>query len=122
AGEIILAGEQIERAYFSIDFGDPAAQIAIHPVKIKVALEHARPTLLVSPQRLAARGIGALWRNEPGDQRGADFAAMHVGTVEPGGVVPRRLEVGGLEPNQRAEFGGVVDREIEHDATADRAA
>src|ERR1700754_1035917 len=95
AGEIILAGEQIERAYFSIDLCDTAAQIADHPVEIKVALEHARPALLVGPQRLPARSLRALRRDQPRDQRGADFAAMHVGPVEPGGVIPRRLEVGG---------------------------
>ena len=28
---------------------DPSAQIAVDPVKIEVALEHARPALLVGP-------------------------------------------------------------------------
>ena len=49
AGEIILAGEQKERAYFSIDPLDPATQVAVDPIEIKVPLEHARPALLAGP-------------------------------------------------------------------------
>ena len=49
AGEIILAREQVERTYFSIDFLDPAAQIAIDPIKIQIALEDAGPALFVGP-------------------------------------------------------------------------
>ena len=46
AGEIILAGEQIERTYFSIDLPDPAAQIAVDAVEIEIALEDAGPPCL----------------------------------------------------------------------------
>ena len=46
---------------------------------------------------------------------------MDVRAVQPGRVVPRRLEIGGLESDQRAKFGGMIDREIENDAAADRA-
>src|SRR6266436_5652748 len=45
---------------------------------------------------------------------------MDIGAVQPGGVVPGGLKIGGFEPDQRAEFGGMVDREIEHDTAADR--
>src|SRR4029078_9686078 len=49
AGEIILAGEQKQRAYFSIEPLDLPPEIAVDPVKIEVSLEHARPALLVGP-------------------------------------------------------------------------
>src|SRR5437899_299833 len=55
-------------------------------------------------------------------RRGAHLAAVDVGTVQPCRVVPGLLELGGLEPDQRAEFRRMVDREVEHDAAADRAA
>src|SRR3954452_20992271 len=73
AGEIILAGEQKQRAYFSIDLLDPAAQIAIDPIEIEVAFENARTALLVSPQRLGPRTGRALRRDQARYQRGADF-------------------------------------------------
>src|SRR5882672_6543752 len=122
AGEIILAGEQKQRTYFSINPPDPATQVAVDPVEIEVALEDAGTALFVGPQRLHPRRGRALRRNQAGDQRGADFAAMDVGAVEPRGVVPWRLEIGGLEPDQRTEFRGMIDREVEDDAAADRAA
>ena len=56
------------------------------------------------------------------DQGGADFAAMHVRSMQPRSVVPGLLKVGGLERDQGAELPGVLDREVEHDAPADRAA
>ena len=65
---------------------------------------------------------GALRRDQARDQGGADLAAMNVRPVQPRRVVPGLLEVGGLEGDQGAEFGGVRDREVEHDAPADRAA
>ena len=42
--------------------------------------------------------------------------------MQPIGVVPGRLKRRGFQPDQRAELGGVMNREIEHDAAADRAA
>src|SRR5258708_15224394 len=46
---------------------------------------------------------------------------MDIGTVEPCGVIPRRLKISRFETDQRAESGGMIDREIEHDAATDRA-
>ena len=76
----------------------------------------------VHPQRLVPADGRALRRDQAGDQRGADLAAMDVGPVQPGGVVPGLLEVGGLERDQGTELRGMGDREVEHDAPADRAA
>jgi hypothetical protein len=45
-GEIILAGERIQWAYFSIDFLDPAAQNRVDAVEIEVALEDPVPPCL----------------------------------------------------------------------------
>ena len=94
-GKILLAREQIESAYFSIDPLDPSAQIAIDAVKIEIALEDAGAALLVGPQCFHACTFRALRRDQAGHQRGADFAAMDVGAVQPAGVVPRRLKLGG---------------------------
>src|ERR1700730_4934660 len=120
AGEIILAGQQEQRAPAGVDRGNPPAQIAVNPVEIQIALEDAGPTLLVAPQRFPPRGVRALRRDQARDQRRADFAAVNIGTVQPGGVVPWRLKVGGFEPDQRLESGGMVDSKIENDAAADR--
>src|SRR5262245_24964793 len=75
-GEIILAREQEERAYFSIDLPDLSPEIAVDPVEIEVSLEHPRPALLVRPQRLGPGTGWALRRHQAGHQRGADFPAM----------------------------------------------
>src|ERR1700738_4850973 len=42
AGKIIFAGKQIKRTDTGIDLVDPAAQVAIDPVEIQIALEDAR--------------------------------------------------------------------------------
>src|ERR1700730_79780 len=47
---------------------------------------------------------------------------MHVRAVPSGGIAPRRLQSGPAQPDQRAEFASMIDRKIEHDAAADRAA
>ena len=47
---------------------------------------------------------------------------MHVGTVQPGRVVPGLLEVRGFQRDQRPELGGMLYGEVEHNAAADRAA
>ena len=86
-----------------IDGADLRPQIAVDAIEVEVALEHAGAALLVHPQRLVPRHVGALRRHQTRDQRRADFAAVHVGTIEPGGVVPGLLEVGRLQPDQRAE-------------------
>src|SRR5882724_2051039 len=54
AGKIIFTGEQIKRTHTGIDVLDPAAQIAIDPVEIQIALEDARPALHIGPQGFAA--------------------------------------------------------------------
>ena len=83
AGEIIFAGEQKQRQTLVSIVLDPAAQIAVDPIEIKIALEDAGSALLVAPQRLGPRRLRALRRDQTRHQRGADFAAMNVGTVEP---------------------------------------
>src|SRR5260370_5825331 len=113
AGEIILAGEQKQRTYFSIDLLDPAAQVAVDSIEIEVAFKYAGTALLVGPQRLGPRTGRALRRDQAGYQRGADFASMDIGAIEPCGVVPWRLEIGGLEPDQRTEFRGMIARQVE---------
>src|SRR5262245_61710365 len=121
AGEVVFAGQQIERAGTGVDGTDLGAKVAVDAVEIEIALEHAGAALPIHPQRLVAGDVWALRRDQARDQRGADLPAVHVGPVEPGGVVPWRLEVGGLEPDQGAEHRCVFDREIEHDPSTDRA-
>src|SRR5580692_5205581 len=53
AGEIVLAGQQIERTGAGVDPLNAAAQVAIDPVEVKIALEHARSALHVAPQGFA---------------------------------------------------------------------
>ena len=88
---------------------DLLAQVAVDAIEIEIALEHAGAALHVHPQRLVAADRRAVRRDQAGDQRGADLAAMHVGPVQPRRVVPGLLEVGGLERDQGAELGGVRD-------------
>src|SRR6201999_4351104 len=49
AGEIIFAGEQIERTDLGVDLLDPSAQVAVDAVEIQIALEDAPTALLVAP-------------------------------------------------------------------------
>ena len=64
AGEVILAGQEIERADGRIDFLDAPAQIAIDPVEIQIAFKYPGPALHVVPERLPARGFRPLRRNQ----------------------------------------------------------
>src|SRR5579871_3412430 len=48
-GKIVLPGKQIERTSGGVDPLEAAAQLAIHPVEVQIALEDARPALLVAP-------------------------------------------------------------------------
>src|ERR1700689_4628377 len=121
AGKIVFPGKQIKRTGGRVDPFDAAAQVAIDPIEVKIALEHAWPALLVAPQCLPACDFRALRGDQAGHQRRPDFATMDVGPVEPGGVIPRRLKIGGLEPDQSAEFAHVSDREIENYTPADGA-
>src|SRR5581483_8069045 len=91
-------------------------------VEVQIALEDAGAALHVHPERLPARDIRTLRREQARDQPGADLAAVHVGAMEPVEVVPRRLKIRGFETDERAEFAGVRDRQVQHDAPADRAA
>src|SRR5713226_2672526 len=84
AREIVLAGEQIERADARIDDAHPAAEIAIDAVEVQVTLEHAGTTLHVHPECLPARDLGALRREQSRDQPRADLAAIDIGAMEPG--------------------------------------
>src|SRR5579872_3035271 len=122
AGKIVLPGKQIERTSGGVDPFEAAAQVAIHPVEVQIALEDARPALLVAPQGLCPRALRTLRRDQAGDQRRAHFPAMDVGPIEPARIVPGRLIVSRLEPDQGAEFAGVLDRKIENNSAADRAA
>src|SRR6202040_1756801 len=108
------AREQIERAKARVDGAHAPAEIAVDAVEMQVALEHAGTALHVHPERLPACDLRALRREEPRDQTGADLAAMDVGPMEPSRVVPRRLEIRGLETDERAELSGMSDRQVEH--------
>ena len=122
AGEVVLAGQQIERADAGIDRLHLLAQVTVDAIEIEIAFEDAGPALHVHPQRLVAADRRALRCDQAGDQRRAHLAAMDVRTMQPRRVVPGLLEVGGLQGHQRTELGGMGDREIEHDAATDRAA
>src|SRR5262249_5936760 len=52
AGEVVLAGEQIQRAASGVDSAQLAAQISIDPIEVQIALEPAGPTLHVLPKGL----------------------------------------------------------------------
>ena len=81
AGEITLAGEKIEWAYFSIDRADLATQITVDAIEIEIAFENPRSAPFVGPQRFMRASLRALRRDQAGHQRGADFAAMDVGAI-----------------------------------------
>ena len=122
AGIVVLPGQQVERAALGVDQVRPVAVIRILPVEVEVAAEHAGTALEVGPEGFPAMRLRRLGRDEAGDHRGADLAAVHVGPVQPGRVVPRHLVVGRLEADQGAEPPGVPGGDVEHDPPADRAA
>ena len=99
-----------------------AADVAVDLVEMQVALEHAGAAHQVVPQRFPAVVVRRGRRHQPGHHAGRDLAAMHVRPVQPLDVVIGRDVGGAFQPDDGAEFLGVLVREIKHDAAADRAA
>src|SRR5690606_15096956 len=99
AGVIILACEDVERAFGSIETSNFIANIAFGPIEIEIALEHAGATLLVIPERLLNTFGRTLGSHHTRDNRRADLAAMHIGTVHPRAVVPRLVIIRALDAN-----------------------
>src|SRR3989337_28046 len=63
AGEVVFAGEKIERAPGGVDLADAVAEVTIGAVEEEVALEDARAALHVHPQGVPARlprALGAM--------------------------------------------------------------
>ena len=102
---------------------DLLAQVAVDAIEVEIALEHAGPALHVHPQRLVARrraGCAARSGPRPARRRprrrarraGAASAVSYQGCWKSAASSPISAR------NSR----GVRDREVEHDAAADRAA
>ena len=119
---VVFAGEQIERRGAPVDLVHLVADVAVHLVEMQVALEHAGPALQVVPQRFPAVVVGRGRRDQPRHHAGRHLAAVHVAAMQPVHVVIRRDMRRGLQPDDGAEALGMLVREIEHDAAADRAA
>src|SRR5215211_1627134 len=122
AGEIVLAGEQVQRTRACVDRPHLRAQIAFHPVEIQVTLEHAWTALFVHPESFMACHFGALRSDQARDKRRAHLSAVYIGAVQPDGVIPRILEVRRLEADQCSEHGGVLDSKVEYDSAPDGTA
>ena len=102
--------------------GDAAADIAVELVEIQIAFEHAGAALHVMPQRFPALVVGRIGSDQAGDDGGADFAAMDVGTVQEIQVVIGIDMRAGLQADDGAETLGMFERQMQRDAAADRAA
>ena len=122
AGVVVLAGEQIERAFAGVDLGHAAAHVAVGGVEVEVALEHAGAALHVVPDRLPAVGLGRGRGDQARDHAAAHLAAVHVRAVQPVEVVVGIGVGAGLQPDEGAEARCVLQRQVQHDAPADGAA
>ena len=122
AGVVVLARQQVERAFGGVDLGHAAAHVAVGGVEVQVAFEHAGAALHVVPDRLPAVGLGRRRGDEPRDHAAAHLAAVHVRAVQPVEVVIGLGMRAGLQPDQGAETRGMLQRQVQHDAPADGAA
>src|ERR1700709_64212 len=104
AGEAVFAGEQKQRTGRGVDRADPRPQVAVDPIEVEVAFEHAGSALHIMPERLAPPCVGPAGRDEPRNKGRADLTAMDIWPVQPARIVPGRLEVGRLETDQGAEL------------------
>ena len=121
AGEIVLAGEQVKRAGGRIDAVDLAAQITVDAIEVQVTLEHAGAAGLIHPERLVTAGSGTLRRHHTGHECRANFAAVHIGAMQPFRVVPGLLVIGRLQADKRAEAARMLGSQIKHEAATDGA-
>src|SRR3990170_1687010 len=69
AGEVVLAGEEIERTGGRVDLPDAVAEVAVGAVEVEVALEDAGAALHVHPERVPARGGGGVRGGGAGQPR-----------------------------------------------------
>jgi hypothetical protein len=123
AGEVVLAGQEVEGAARRVDPRDAVAQITLDTIEVEVPAEDAGAALRVHPERLPSGLVGGLGRDQTRHERARHLAAVDVRAVEPRGVVvPRGLVGGGLEPDQRAEALRRPPGELQHDLAPDRAA
>src|SRR3984893_5444846 len=121
AGIVVFAGQQKQRAAAGVDLRDTASDVAVELVEIQIAFEDARTTLHVVPQRLPARRIGRIGPDQSGNDGGTDFAAVDVGTVQEIQVVIWIDMGASLQADDGAEALGMFERQMQRDASTDRA-
>ena len=122
AGVVVLAGQQVERAFAGVDLGDAGAHVAVGGIEMEVALEHAGAALHVVPDRLPAVGLGRGRGDQAGDHGPAHLAAVHVRAMQPVEVVVGVGVGAGLQADEGAEARAMLERQVQHDAPADGAA
>ena len=74
------------------------------------------------PQRFPALAVRRVGADQAGDDGAADFAAMHVRPVQEVEVVIGIDMRAGLQADDGAESFGMLERQMQRDAAADRAA
>src|SRR3979411_2949793 len=82
AGIVVFAGQQKQRAAARVDLGNATPDVAVELVEIQIAFEDARAALHVMPQRLPSFVVRRIGPDQSGNDGGADFATVDVGTVQ----------------------------------------
>jgi len=127
-GEIVFAGQQVQRALLRIEPVEQSVpEIAVGEIVMQVAQEDARTALHVMPQHLPLLGVGRRRRDQAGDRTRGRFLAMHVGPEQHAEITqPRigaRIGMGRrLQADGGPEVTAVLQRQMQHRASADRAA
>jgi len=119
---VVLAGEHVQRALAGVDCVQAATDVTFDLIEVQVARKDARPALHVMPHRLPAVLVGAERRHQAVGEPARRATAMHFGVVHPARVVVALDIRGGLQADERAQLARVLEREMQHDASADRAA
>jgi hypothetical protein len=125
--EVVLAGQQIERA-LSVEAGEIGVpQIAVSEIVVQVAQEDRGPALHVVPQRLPLVGAGRGRCDQAGDRAGRGLLTVdvrpehHAEIAQP--RVGARLGVRRrLQADSGAEMCAMAQRQMQDGAAADRAA
>src|SRR5262245_6501212 len=121
-GIVVLPGQQIERAGLGIERAQPAPHVPILRIKVKVTFEDAGAALHIVPNRLPAlarRGSGG---NQPRDDGAADLPTMYVRSMQPVEVIVGLGVCRRLQADQGAKAPRVLERQMQDDPAADRAA